>query len=541
MQAMTDPANAVSAIESWARELGPEAVISDFQSLENYSRSTCASKRSLVAVLKPISLEQVQQIVAVANEYKIHLYPISGGKQWGMGSRLPVQDGAAVVDLSGMNRIIEVNAQFHYAVVEPGVTQRQLLDYIKENDLPLMLNVTGSTSDTSLIGNAMDRGVGYFDSRAHGISNMEIVLGNGRTIQTGFGHYSNAQTKNLYQHGIGPSLDGLFPQGNFGIVTSACIDLMPLPEEQMAAIVKIDDEKKLPLLIDALVKLRTRDIYTTIAHVGNRERSYITLAPLIYEQLVKAGESESESTRHKAVQMLEDGGFGPWSAAIGVLGTKEQLRLAKKEIKKAVSGFSSTLFLNDALVENAKSFLTAFSFIPACRKQLIMLNAIEPVYGFTRGEATDKSLRAVYWAAGDFQRLEEPNPDHSDSGVMFCLPIIPAFGKTVFEVVTDTRETFAKFGFEAAITVNLMDTKAMEGVVSLAFDRRDAEQTKKAQQCIQAMESRYVEQGYPPYRVGINSMDQVVHKQDPYWQTIRDLKKALDPNNIMAPGRYNLP
>ena len=407
---MTEPLSASIAIEAWSRALGSDAVLSDFQTLEHYTNSACASQRDVVAVLKPSSLEQVQQIVAVANEHQIHLYPISGGKQWGMGSRLPVQDGAAIVDLSGMNRIIEVNAQFHYAVVEPGVTQRQLLDHIKENDLPLMLNVTGSTSDTSLIGNAMDRGVGYFDSRAHGISNMEIVLGNGSTIQTGFGHFSGAQTKNLYQHGIGPSLDGLFPQGNFGIVTSACIDLMPQPDAQMAAILKIDDEKKLPLLIDALVKLRTRNIYTTIAHVGNRERSYITLAPLIYEQLVKDGEPENEVTRNKAVQMLEDGGFGPWSAAIGVLGTKEQLHLAKKEIKKAVSGFASTIFLNDALMARAKSLLMSLSFIPALKKQLIMLNAVEPVYRFTRGEATDKSLKAVYWAAGDFQRLEEPNP-----------------------------------------------------------------------------------------------------------------------------------
>jgi FAD/FMN-containing dehydrogenase len=35
-------------------------------------------------------------------------------------------------------------------------------------------------------------------------------------------------------------------------------------------------------------------------------------------------------------------------------------------------------------------------------------------------------------------------------------------------------------------------------------------------------------------------MHQVVHADDPFWETIRDLKLALDPNNIMAPGRYNL-
>lgn len=536
---MGNPVPAAAAITAWQRELGAGQVVCDPQGVAHYTRSVCASTRQVVAVLKPSTAEEVRRIVAVANEHKIPLYPISCGKQWGMGSRLPVRDGAAILDLSGLNRIVEVNAQFHYAVVEPGVTQRQLLDHIRENNQPLMLNVTGSTSDTSLIGNAMDRGVGYFDSRAHGLSNLEVVLGNGATIRTGFGHYANAKTKNLYRHGIGPSLDGLFPQGNFGIVVSACIDLMPKAEAHMAAIIKIGDEACLPRLVDAFVSLRARGIFTTIAHIGNRERSFITLAPLLYKQLVAAGDPPGDAARTKAVRLLEEGGFGPWSAAIGVLGTKAQLRIAKKEIRRAVGGFAKTMFLDDALVGKAKALCSALSFLPVFKKQLMLLRAVEPVYGFTRGEATDQSLKAVYWACGDLAHLDAPDPDHSDSGVLFCLPILPAHGPTVAEAVRDTRETFARHGFEAAITVNLMDTKAMEGVVSLAFDRRNAEQARRAHACIQEMEARYMAQGYPPYRVGINSMHQVVDPADPFWQTVRGLKQVLDPNGIIAPGRYN--
>lgn len=528
------------AIEAWKRVLDDGAVIDDVRELADYTKSVCGSSRAVTAVLKPTTREQVEQIVEIANANRTPLYPISCGKQWGMGSKLPVKAGAAVVDLSGMNRILEVNERFHYCVVEPGVTQRQLLDYIEQHGLGLMLNVTGSTSDTSLIGNTLDRGVGYFDSRADGISNMTIVLGNGSTVQTGFGHFEKAKTGNLYAHGIGPELDGLFLQGNFGIVTSACIDLMPKPEAHMAAIVKISDEKHLPQLIDVLVGLRARNIYTTIAHIGNRERSYITLAPLLYKQLVENGEPAGGATRAKAERTLEAGGFGPWSAAIGVLGTPAQLKLARKEIRKAVSGFAKPMFLSDGLIARAKSLLSGLSFIPAVKLQLMMLNAVEPVYGFTRGAATDQSLCSVYWAAGDFDRLDEPNPDDSQSGIMFCLPILPADGQTVLQAVQDTSRTFASYGFEAAITVNLMDTKAMEGVVSLSFDRRDEAQRAKALECIREMESRYMEQGFPPYRVGINSMDLVVHEGDTFWQTVRDLKRALDPNGIIAPGRYNL-
>ena len=535
---MTVAESVSDAIASWKEILGEHAVLAAPDQINDYTSSTCASTRQVVAVLRPASLEHVQGVVATANQYTVPLYPISCGKQWGMGSRLPVCNGAAVVDLSRMNRIIEVNSRFHYAVVEPGVTQRQLLDFIKEHNLPLMLNVTGSTSDTSLIGNAMDRGVGYFDSRAHGISDMQVVLGNGTTIRTGFSHYENARTKNLYRDGVGPALDGLFPQAGFGIVTSACIDLMPMPDKQMAAIIKIDTEEKLPQLIDELVVLRKRSIISTIAHIANRERSHITLAPLVYEQLVQSGEPAGEATREQAVQMLNDGGFGPWSAAVGLLGTGEQLCLARKEIRKAFKGFARVMFLNNERIAMAKRIAQKLSFLPAIRKQLMMLKAVEPVFGMTTGEATDKSLMGVFWAARDYEHLDAPDPDHSDSGVLFCLPIIPAVGQTVEDVVQDTRALFTEHGFEAAITVNLLNTKAMEGVVSLGFNRRDMEQTQRAHACIQKMEARYMKQGYPPYRVGINSMHHVVCEDDPFWQTIRELKKALDPNNIIAPGRY---
>jgi 4-cresol dehydrogenase (hydroxylating) len=529
-----------AAITAWKTELGTDAVIADAEGLSRYTRSACASERQVVAVLKPVSHRQVQRIVAVANEHKVPLYPISTGKQWGMGSRLPVRDGAAVVDLSRMNRIIEVNVQYHYAVVEPGVTQRQLLDHIAEHNLPLMLNVTGSASGTSLIGNALDRGVGYFDSRVEGMSNMQVVLGNGEAIRTGFGHYENAKTKNLHSQGIGPSLDGLFPQGNFGIVTSACIDLMPKPEAHMAAIIKIDSEERLPLLIDALVQLRSRGVFLTVAHVGNRERSYATLAPLLYGQLVEGGDPEGDETRGKAVRMLEEGGFGPWSAAVGVLGTKAQLKLAKKEIRKSLNGFAKTVFLDDALVGKAMALGEALSFIPFVRRQWMVLRAARPVYGFTRGETTDETLKSVYWSAGDFDHLDAPNPDSSNSGVLFCVPIVPACGKDVLEVVGSSRETFSRHGFEVALTFNLMNTKAMEGVVSLSFDRRNIDQVTAAKACIQEMEAHYMDMGFPPYRVGINSMPMVVGEDDPFWRTVRDLKKVLDPNNIIAPGRFNL-
>jgi len=174
------------------------------------------------------------------------------------------------------------------------------------------------------------------------------------------------------------------------------------------------------------------------------------------------------------------------------------------------------------------------------RKQRLLLQAIEPSYGFTQGQTTDTCINTIYWPTGDFGNLDNLDPTQSNSGLMFCLPILPASGQDVCGMVGAIRETFARHGFEAAITVNLITDKAMEGVVSLAFDKRDPERVEAARVCIREMEARYMEQGCPMYRVGIDSMHQVVSEDDPFWQTVRDLKQVLDPNHIIAPGRYNL-
>lgn len=526
------------AIEQWTNLLGNDHVLTGAAAAPHLT-AVCGTQREIPCLLRPGCTSDVQKIVAIANEFKIPLHPVSCGRNWGMGSRLPVEDGTAVVDLSRMNRIIEVNSQHHYAVIEPGVTQRQLYEYLETNQLPLMINVTGSTTDTSLIGNALDRGVGYFNSRADALSNMEVVLGNGKIIKTGFGHYEKSQTANIYKHGVGPSFDGLFAQSNYGIVTSACCDLMP-KQPHMACIAKISDESQLPRLIDALAKLKADGVIQTVIHVGNIMRSKITITPLIYEQLLEHGLPADATTRERATEMFSKQGFGPWSAMAGILGTPSQLRAARKEISKALRGVAQTVFLNDTLVNAAKFVSEPVKFIPFVRDCRVMLGAIEPLYNLTKGIPTDAAVKSTYWPLHDYDALGEMDPDQAHkSGLIFCLPILPIDGQTVAEVMHETRSTFKEYGFDAFITVNLMDTRAMECVISLGFNRDDEEQIKKAHECIQKMEKRYVEMGVPPYRLGINSMS-VVQADDTFWETAKALKTVLDPNNIIAPGHYNI-
>ncbi len=171
-------------------------------------------------------------------------------------------------------------------------------------------------------------------------------------------------------------------------------------------------------------------------------------------------------------------------------------------------------------------------------RQLALLRAVRPLHGLAFGVPTDDTIPAVEWPLGGPPARRDP--DESDAGLLYCLPTLPADGAFVVETIRSVRDRFRSRGFEPAITVNLLDDRSMEGVISIAFRRACATETEKAQQAIRDAEEELLRRGCPPYRVGLGSMDLVIRPEDPYWQIVARLKDVFDPDHIISPGRYNL-
>lgn len=527
------------AATAWRGALGDTYVHTQGPRLDALQSNVSGLQRRVRAVLQPSSTEEVREVVRIANACGTPLYPLSTGGNWGLGSGLPVRDDAAVVELKRMNRIHEVNVAGHYADIEPGVTQGQLYDYIHERGLPLILNVTGSGRGTSLIGNALERGVGYFDSRADALSGLEVVLGNGEVVRTGFGHRPDLKLTHLYRHGIGPELGGLFAQSNYGIVTRAGFDLIPRTGDHMSVIVKIRDEKRFVPFFDALIDLRRRGVMRTIWHVGNCHRSEIALAPLLVDLLMRDGAHDRQAAQREAVALIKREGFGPWNAVGGVTGSPRMLSEMRREIRAALKGIADVAFLNDRRIATAKRVLDLFSFLETARRKRLMLSAVEPLYGMSKGVPTDAALKSVLWAVGEHTGRDVDNPDESHSGMLYVLPFIPLSGAAAREVVDEADRRFEQDGFKAYTTLNLVSDRAAECVINLAFDRRDTGRTEAALRCVEDLTESCIRMGYPPYRLGIQSMDRMVDPENAFWRTVRALKEVLDPNHIIAPGRYN--
>src|SRR5690606_7512247 len=158
------------------------------------------------AAVAPDSVEQVQQIVRIANKYKTPLYPISTGKNYGYGGASPNLSGSIIVDLKRMNRILRVDDERNFALVEPGVTYFDLYRYIQERGLKVWIDCA-DVGWGGLVGNALDRGMGYtmpfFREHANAICGLEVVLPNGEIMRTGMGALPGADTWQEYRHGYG--------------------------------------------------------------------------------------------------------------------------------------------------------------------------------------------------------------------------------------------------------------------------------------------------------------------------------------------------
>ncbi|MGD8324662.1 MAG: FAD-binding oxidoreductase, partial [Gammaproteobacteria bacterium] len=199
-------------------------------------------ERIASAAVAPANVEEVQQVVRIANRHGIPIYPISTGRNLTYGGSSPTLSGSVVVDLKRMNRILEVDDERNFALVEPGVSYFDLYQHIRRNNLKVMLDVP-DPGWGSPMGNSLDHGVGYTMGpyRDHFGSHcgLEIVTAEGELIRTGMGALPNSDTWQDYRYGAGPTIDGLFAQSNFGIVTKMGVWLMPLPETYMTGTVMV--------------------------------------------------------------------------------------------------------------------------------------------------------------------------------------------------------------------------------------------------------------------------------------------------------------
>ncbi len=524
------------AVRDWIAAVGPDYVITgDVPALDEAETATFATTGRVPAIVSPGNREEVQQCVRIANRRGVPLYPISSGRNWGYGSRVPASDVCVLLDLSRMNRIVDFNEELGYVTVEPGVTQAQLYNFLQERKSKLWMDCTGASPHCSLIGNTMERGFGhtpYGDHFAHSCG-LEVVLPEGQIIETGFARYDGAAAAPLYRWGVGPSLDGLFSQSNLGIVTRMTIWLMPAPEYFQAYYFRCETGEALGPVVDALRPLRMNGTIRSASHIGN---DYKVLSALQqYPWVESAGQTPLREPL--MAQFRRDLKIGAWNGSGALYGTKAQVAESRRLLRAALKGKAAKLeFLDDRKLRIASRFAGVYEKISGWNLKRT-LAVLAPVYGLMKGIPTAHPLFSTYWR----KRASPPtemNPDRDGCGLIWCSPIAPNTGAHAVRVAALVKETVLANGFEPAISITALTDRTLSCIASITYDRTQDGEDAKAAECSRRLLEALQAGGYYSYRLGINSMA-AMEEGNAYSETLRRLKQSLDPNGILSPGRYS--
>jgi FAD/FMN-containing dehydrogenase len=525
------------AIDQWQALLGKTAVTLAESSTARYGNDTSGVPRQVAAALQIEDSAQLPQVMRIAAQCGVAVYPISTGNNWGYGSAQPAQDGCVVLDLSRLQKILDFDEEMGVVTVEPGVTQAMLAEFLDAGNYPYLVPVTGAGPSCSLMGNALERGYGVTPHVDHfgAVTDLEAVLPDGSLYRTALQEVGGTDLARLFKWGIGPYSAGLFTQSGFGVVTRMSIVLSRRPECVKVCLFSLRNEDLLEPAVQAIRRILI-DLPGTVQAINlmNQLRVLSMSAPFPADQLgpdglIPAAVIEELGQRYQVL---------PWTGFATLYGTKRVVEAAQKEIRAALSGIASRLlFLSP---ERAGTLSRLAQVLPtATGKRLASLaSTLAQSLQLVAGCPNETAMPLVYWRNPKPQKGTLKNPTADGCGLLWYSPLVPMRPRGVAAYVDMVKRVTRAHGMEPLITFTSIGDRLFDSTVPLLFDRTQPAAVASAQACYQELLKTGRAGGWFPYRVGVHSMPTLADLQSHSGVFHKRLANDLDPHGLMAPGRY---
>ncbi|MGC9561726.1 FAD-binding oxidoreductase [Brachymonas sp. M4Q-1] len=456
--------------------------------------------------------DEVRRALAHAKRFGLSVHPVSSGNNWGYGSALPADENVGVIlDLGAMNRILEFDHTLGTIVLEPGVTQGQLQDYLESNGLDFMVPTTGAGPSCSLVGNALERGYGMTPVADH----FQAVLGVRALFSDGSCYDSplwrdgaGATTKApVYRWGVGPYLDGLFAQNGGAIVTRLALQLMPRPERVEMFLFWIDQDEKLERIVEAI-------------------RSLLTGSGLVI-----GGINLMNADRVSAMAGASAVNGSAWIGTGVVYGQRRVVRAGRKVIRRTLAGLAKrVVFIN----ERRLHLMDKLSFVPVLAS---LVSSVRSAYDMLSGRPKEFALSLAYQRNPEAMPPTGRNPARDGCGLLWYAPLVPMTGASAREYVEMVKRVCEKFGFSAPVTFSTLSVAGFDSTVPLIFPP-DEKSSANATACLKALISEGRKLGFHPYRFHSSLMDEATNGAQLHWNLAGRIRAVIDPENLIAPRRY---
>jgi 4-cresol dehydrogenase (hydroxylating) flavoprotein subunit len=484
-----DQAAVDDALAALAQALGEDNVITSEAELREYRDPydyRGSDQYTGSGVVTPRSVQDVQTVVRVANEYRVPLWTFGQGRNYTYGGPAPRVRGSILVSLREMNRILEVDDELAYAVVEPGVRFFDLHDHLCAGNYRLWPSIP-DLGWGSIVGNTLDSGRGYTTTGDHPTTQcgLEVVLANGELLRTGMGGMTASKVWNLFRESYGPNHSGLFFQSNFGIVTKMGVWLMRAPETYVSGWATWRDEAACAAVIDTFRELMFEGVIRNHPLVGYG-------AP-------------TDDGRDASVE--------GWMARFAIYGREALVDAQYRLVSDALSSIAG--------VEVTKRTFRGDERLSATIHD-------DKVQGGVPGLELIERFRQIHG---------------EDAGHLDLSTIGPLSGADVLRSIRFRRELNERHGVPDYAGIVLLPRTALH-ISTLVFDTTDERRTRAAYDAYGDMVVELAKAGYPVYRTNIQHMDLVAEQFDFNDHAQRRLNEKLkdlfDPNGILSPGKQGI-
>ncbi len=477
------------------------------------------------AAVAPKTVEEVQAVVRIANQYKVPLYPISTGKNLGYGGSAPVLSGSVVLDLKRMNRILEVNENNAYALVEPGVSYFDLYRYIQDKGLKVWVDCP-DPGWGSVTGNALDRGGGYtaamFRNHFDAHCGLEVVLPTGDLLRTGMGAMPTAKTWQQYKTGYGPWIDGLFSQSNFGVVTKLGIWLMPQPEAYLSGTVSVFGYDDLGPFVEILNELENGQVFTGMPFLGSPVFSGLNpgeqLSPNDDPELTAILATPGGPPKDKLEAHCRKVGKGLWAAKLQFYGPAKVIQAQWEHCRERFASIPGATFEDGELLR-----------MPLTPEQMDKVHKV--TFGIPNLSIFFIGARTATSPPGD--------------GHIWFSPIIPRTAEAIFEA----QAVFRQAAHDLGLPINPIALPSTYWQRAFIFIfgfpiTHDIKTNQKNREAFRTLVKIAAEHGWGEYRTAPAYQDAIMdtysfndHALRRFLETLKD---AVDPNGIVSAGRYGI-
>lgn len=514
------------AIAEFQKAVGPEWVFTKPEDVALYRDAYSIlwdepNERVASAAVAPANAEEVQAVVRIANAHKVPIYPISTGRNLGYGGSAPNYSGSVVLDLKRMDRILEVNEDNAYVLVEPGVSYFDLYRYFQEHNIKLVVDCP-DPGWGSLVGNSLDHGGGWtmpqfrnhFDSHC----GMEVVLANGEIVRTGMGALPGAKSWQEYKFGCGPWIDGIFSQSNFGVVTKMGFWAMPMPEAHFAGTAIAHRYEDLNALVRVMNYLTNVEAANGMPMLGSPAFSGVN--PKVEAALEAAPDFTDPSIRKVAAE----NNVPFWTVTLKFYGAEKAImanwEYAKTKFSEAIPGCTFT----DGRMQK----------FPVGSAGLEKVD--KPEFGIPSLEIFRMGTRA-------------PGHPKPDWGHVWFSPIIPRTGDAIIEsnlVFSRLAKEHNLTSFGRPLRFTMPFTFWHRSFVYIiGFEvQHDKATNRNTRETFKKLAEESARHGWGEYRTAVAFQDLVAglysYNDNALLHLNETLKDAIDPNGILSAGRYGI-